>query len=78
MDQTLINIILGVAGFLCASVMGAYWMILNEVQKELSDLKVLMAGRFVRQEKFDRLMESIFLELKTISVTLANKADRHD
>lgn len=76
MDQTVINIVIGIAGFLGASIMGAFWIMLRENQKDLSDLRIMVAGSFVRQEKFDRVVEAIFVELRGISYKLADKADR--
>ena len=83
MDQNVINILIGICGAL-----GGWWMkVMWEAVKDLkvaddrlagqvSDLKVLVAGDYVRREMFDRLSDAIFAKLDRIESKLDSKVDK--
>lgn len=48
----------------------------DKLTKEVSDLKVLVAGDYVRREMFDRLSDAIFAKLDRIEMKLDSKADK--
>lgn len=82
-DQTLFNIIVGVAGSL-----GGWW--LKAMYESLHDLKeqdrklaekvagieVLVAGSYVRRDDFEKLSDAIFKKLDKISDKLDGKVDK--
>lgn len=83
MDQQLFNIAIGIAGALGGWWMKAMWEALKDLKsaddkltKEVSDLKVLVAGDYVRREMFDRLSDAIFAKLDRIEQKLDSKADK--
>lgn len=83
MDQSVFNIAVGVAGALGGWWMKAMWEALKDLKaaddkltKEVSDLKVLVAGDYVRREMFDRLSDAIFTKLDRIEGKLDSKADK--
>lgn len=83
MDQSIFNIAVGVAGALGGWWMKAMWEALKDLKgaddkltKEVSDLKVLVAGDYVRREMFDRLSDAIFAKLDRIEMKLDSKADK--
>lgn len=83
MDQSIFNIAVGVAGALGGWWMKAMWEALKDLKgaddklaKEVSDLKVLVAGDYVRREMFDRLSDAIFAKLDRIEMKLDLKADK--
>lgn len=83
MDQSVFNIAVGIAGALGGWWMKAMWEALKDLKsaddkltKEVSDLKVLVAGDYVRREMFDRLSDAIFAKLDRIEMKLDSKADK--
>lgn len=83
MDQQVFNVVLSIAGALGGWWMKAMWYALKELQKaddrlatQVSDLKVLVAGDYVRREMFDRLSDAIFAKLDRIENKLDGKADK--
>lgn len=83
MDQQVFNLAIGIAGALGGWWMKAMWEALKDLQKadetlarQVSDLKVLVAGDYVRREMFDRLSDAIFAKLDRIENKLDGKADK--
>lgn len=83
MNQDLFNIVIGVAGALGGWWMKAMWDAVKELKVaderlagQVSDLKVLVAGDYVRREMFDRLSDAIFAKLDRIESKLDGKADK--
>lgn len=83
MDQNMFNIAVGIAGALGGWWMKAMWEALKDLKNadqelatQVSDLKVLVAGDYVRREMFDRLSDAIFAKLDRIENKLDHKADK--
>lgn len=83
MDQSIFNIVIGIAGMLGGWWMKAMWEAVKdlktadqELANQVSDLKVLVAGDYVRREMFDRLSDAIFVKLDRIENKLDHKADK--
>lgn len=83
MDQSVFNIAFGIAGTLGGWWMKAMWEAVKdlktadqELANQVSDLKVLVAGDYVRREMFDRLSDAIFVKLDRIENKLDHKADK--
>jgi len=83
MDQSIFNIVIGIAGMLGGWWMKAMWEAVKdlktadqELANQVSDLKVLVAGNYVRREMFDRLSDAIFVKLDRIENKLDHKADK--
>lgn len=81
--QEVFNIVVGVTGALGGWWMKAIWDALKELKladekltKEVSDLKVLVAGDYVRQDMFNRLSDAIFAKLDRIEGKLDLKVDK--
>lgn len=82
-SQQLFNIV-----FALASALGGWWMKMiwealgnlkitdEHLTKEVSDLKVLVAGDYIRREMFDRMSDAIFAKLDRIETKLDKKADK--
>lgn len=82
-DQQLFNIVFAAAGALGGWWMKAMWDGLKELQKadqklsaEVNDLKVFVAGGYVRTESFDKLSHAIFAKLDRIEDKLDEKVDK--
>ena len=83
MDQNIFNISVGVAGALGGWWMKAMWDALKDLKtaddrmaREVSDLKVLVAGQYVSKESFDKLSNAIFTKLDRIEDKLDRKVDK--
>ncbi len=83
MEQQVFNIVIGVAGALGGWWMKAIWEAIKDLQvadhamvAQLSDLKVLVAGGYVRTESFDKMTQAIFTKLDRIEDKLDLKADK--
>lgn len=83
MEQQVFNIAVGIAGALGGWWMKAMWDAVKELKtaderlaSQVSDLKVLVAGDYVRREMFDRLSDAIFTKLDRIENKLDGKADK--
>jgi len=82
-DQTVINIIIGVAGALGGFLLNQLWTAVKDLQnadKELSEkvgkIEVLVAGQYVTREDFKRSIDALFAKLDKIDEKLANKQDK--
>ena len=83
MDQNVINLLIGLCGTLGGWWMKAMWEALKDLKvaddklaEQVSALKVLVAGDYVRRELFDRLSDAIFAKLDRIESKLDGKADK--
>ena len=83
MDQTVINIIIGVAGALGGFLLNQLWTAVKDLQnadKELSEkvgkIEVLVAGQYVTREDFKRSIDALFAKLDKIDEKLASKQDK--
>jgi hypothetical protein len=83
MEQNLFNLVVGIAGVLGGWWMKAMWEAVKDLKvadeklaAQVSDLKVLVAGDYVRREMFDRLSDAIFAKLDRIESKLDGKADK--
>ena len=73
MDQMTFNYIVGIAGFLGGFILHAMWNSLRDLQiadKALVDrvaaIEVLVAGKYVPREEFDKTMAALFRKLDDI------------
>ena len=83
LDQQLFNIVIAVAGALGGWWMKAMWESMKELEKadkmltsEVSDLKVLVAGQYVKQDAFDRTIAALFAKLDRMEDKLNHKIDK--
>lgn len=73
MDQDLFNISIAICGALSGWWMKAMWDAVKELQKadvhitdEVTSLKVLIVGEYVKQDLFDKTMTALFAKLDRI------------
>lgn len=72
MDQIIINWILGGFGLLISFLLGVIWNTLRDLQKNVSDLEVLVAGDYVKRDDYGKTVTRLFDELKTIDTKLTD------
>ena len=84
-DQQLFNILFAVAGALGGWWMKAMWESMKELETadkrltaEVSDLKVLVAGQYVKQDAFDRTIAALFAKLDRMENKLNHKIDKSE
>lgn len=83
MDQQLFNIALAVAGALGGWWMKAMWESVKKLEvtdqaltKEVGELKILVAGEYMKRDEFERTSNAIFAKLDRIEDKLDHKADK--
>lgn len=82
-NQTLINLSIGGFGGLISFLISRLWEAVRDLQKsdkdiadKVSSIEVLVAGKYVTQDKFDGVVNKLFEKIDKISDLLQNKADR--
>jgi hypothetical protein len=80
-----INATLGVIAFLGGAVMKSVWDALKKQQEETSalvakvqNIEVLVAGSYVKTDKFEQVVTAIFAKLDKIYEKLDTKTDKID
>jgi len=83
MDQDIINYVIGAIFSVAGWVLKTVWDALKELQKTDSELaervnniKLLVAGEYVKRDDFERLCGAIFAKLDKISDKIDGKADK--
>jgi hypothetical protein len=83
MEQQIINVVFGLAGALGGWWLKVIWESIKDLQrtdsnlaKEVSQLNILVAGQYVKQEMFDRFQDAIFSKLDRIEEKLDKKQDK--
>lgn len=81
--QQLFNVLFAVVGVLGGWWMKAMWEGLSKLEtadrelgRQVNDLKVLVAGDYVRSDKFDTTTKALFAKLDRIEDKLDGKADK--
>lgn len=84
-SQQLFNVIFAIAGALGGWWMKAMWESMKDLQRadrsmasEVADLKVLVAGQYVKQDTFDRTIIALFQKLDRIEEKINHKVDRSE
>lgn len=82
-DQQMFNVVFAIAGALGGWWMKAMWESVKELQHtdralttEVSELKVLVAGQYMKRDEFERTSQAIFTKLDRIEDKLDGKADK--
>ena len=76
---------MAIAGALGGWWMKAMWESMKDLEKadkrltsEVSDLKVLVAGQYVKQDAFDRVIAALFTKLDRMEDKLNHKIDKSE
>jgi len=84
MDQELFNLLVGVAGAGAGWWMKSIWDAVKDLQKadihitnEVTSLKVLVVGEYVKQDTFDKTMDALFAKLDRIEDKADNRWKEH-
>lgn len=82
-QQQLFNVLFALVGVLGGWWMKAMWEAIKSLEQadkalsnQVADLKVLVAGDYVRTEQFDSMVKAIFAKLDRIEDKLDGKADK--
>lgn len=81
--QQWINIVFGVSAFSISLLIKIVWTAIRSLQKssrhlvkEINELKVVVAGSYVKRDEFSETSSVIHRKLDTILTTLGGKADK--
>lgn len=84
-DQSLFNIVVGFGGLCGGWILKTLWEVIISVQKsqketdkEVADLKVMVAGQYVTRSDFNAVMSGVNTKLDYIVDTLNRKQDRKE
>jgi hypothetical protein len=82
-QQQIFNVLFAIVGVLGGWWMKAMWEAVKDLERadhalsnQVADLKVLVAGGYVRTEQFDSMSKAIFSKLDRIEDKLDGKADK--
>ena len=81
--QSIFDIAISVIGALGGWILKTIWDAIKELQKsdkdladKVSHIEVLVAGQYVKVDKFDQMMTAIFAKLDRIEDKLSQKVDK--
>jgi len=82
-DQNIFNIIFAVAGGLGGWWINAIWQAVKDLQAgdmmladKVNKIEVLVAGQYVKNERFENMEKALFAKLDRIEDKLDGKADK--
>lgn len=83
MDQTIINWILAGFGTVLGFLLKTLWEAMKDLQKadaelikDVSEIKILVAGNYITRSEFQKSIDAVFSKLDAIALKLDNKADK--
>jgi len=84
-DQTIVNVVIGVVFSISGWILKSIWEALKELQNvdvQLSDkvnaIELLVAGQYARKDEIEKLFSALFIKLDKISDKIDCKADKID
>jgi hypothetical protein len=82
-DQAIINWILAGFGTLLGFLLKTLWEAMKDLQKadaelikDVSEIKILVAGNYITRGEFQKSVDAVFLKLDSIASKLDSKADK--
>ena len=76
MDQDLINTAVTLGAGIFGWIMKTLWDSVRKLEKEVSDIEVLVAREYVKRDEFRQDIQRIFEKLDTIEAKIDSKADK--
>ena len=83
LDQTIVNWVLGGVGTVLGFLLNTVWQAVKDLQaadkqltEELAQVKVLVAGDYVKKEEFNQNINAVFSMLRRIEDKLDRKVDK--
>lgn len=83
MEQSVINIIIGVAGALGGFILNQLWAAVKDLQgadkvlaEKVNQIEVLVAGNYVSRSEFKQSMDALFAKLDRMETKLDGKQDK--
>lgn len=83
MDQTVLNVILGVVCSVGGWIMNTMWQSLQDLQKadkdladKVSSIEILVAGNYVKREYLDNIAQRFEAKIDKLIDMISNKADK--
>jgi len=76
MDQGLINTVITLGAGIFGWIMKTLWDSVRKLEKEVSDIEVLVAREYVKRDEFRQDIQRIFEKLDTIEAKIDSKADK--
>lgn len=75
-NQDIVNVCIGAVFSAGGWVLNSLYRSVQDLQKKVSDIEVLVAGDYVKRDYLDRLATAVFEKLDKISDKIDKKADK--
>jgi len=75
-DQGIVNTIITLGAGLFGWIMKTLWDSVRKLEKEVSDIEILVAGQYVKRDEFRQDIQRIFEKLDVIEAKIDSKADK--
>ena len=76
MDQGIVNTIITLGAGVFGWIMKTLWDSVRKLEKEVSDIEILVAGQYVKRDEFRQDIQRIFEKLDVIESKIDSKADK--
>lgn len=76
MDQGIVNTIITLGAGVFGWIMKTLWDSVRKLEKEVSDIEILVAGQYVKRDEFRQDIQRIFEKLDVIEAKIDSKADK--
>lgn len=76
MDQSIVNTIITLGAGVFGWIMKTLWDSVRKLEKEVSDIEILVAGQYVKRDEFRQDIQRIFEKLDVIEAKIDSKADK--
>lgn len=75
-DQGIVNTIITLGAGVFGWIMKTLWDSVRKLEKEVSDIEILVAGQYVKRDEFRQDIQRIFEKLDVIEAKIDSKADK--
>lgn len=76
MDQGIVNTVITLGAGIFGWIMKTLWDSVRKLEKEVSDIEILVAGQYVKRDEFRQDIQRIFEKLDVIEAKIDSKADK--
>ena len=76
MDQGIVNTVITLGAGIFGWIMKTLWDSVRKLEREVSDIEILVAGQYVKRDEFRQDIQRIFEKLDVIEAKIDSKADK--
>jgi hypothetical protein len=75
-DQGIVNTVITLGAGIFGWIMKTLWDSVRKLEREVSDIEILVAGQYVKRDEFRQDIQRIFEKLDVIEAKIDSKADK--